>query len=79
MCLGIPMRIKQIDGYNALCEAKGVERNASLLVMSPDQVRVGDIVMIHLGQVMSKMTEQEAQQAWELYDEILEQQENDSS
>ncbi len=65
------MRIKQIDGYIALCEARGVEREASLLLISPEAVQVGDMVMIHRGQVMQKMTESEAQQAWDLYDEIL--------
>ena len=27
MCLGIPMEIREIDGFTARCEAKGVERD----------------------------------------------------
>ena len=34
MCLGIPMRIKEIDGFTARCEAKGVEREVNLFIPS---------------------------------------------
>ena len=33
MCLGIPMQIRSIDGLLARCEAKGVEREANLLML----------------------------------------------
>jgi len=71
MCLGIPMTVVEIDGYNARCEAKGVERTVSLFMMQDEEVNVGDIVMIHIGYAIQKMTEEEARSAWELYDEIL--------
>ena len=71
MCLGIPMRVKEIDGYNAVCEAKGVERTVSLFMMQDEDVQVGDMVMIHVGYAIQKMTEQEARSAWEMYEEIL--------
>jgi len=71
MCLGIPMTVVEIDGYNARCEAKGVERTVSLFMMQDEEVSVGDIVMIHIGYAIQKMTEEEARSAWELYDEIL--------
>jgi len=71
MCLGIPMTVVEIDGYNARCEAKGVERIVSLFMMQDEEVNVGDIVMIHIGYAIQKMTEEEARSAWELYDEIL--------
>ena len=71
MCLGIPMRIKEIDGYNAVCEAKGVERTVSLFMMQDEDVKVGDMLMIHVGYAIQKMTEQEARSAWEMYEEIL--------
>ena len=28
MCLAVPMRIKSVDGFNAVCEAKGIERES---------------------------------------------------
>lgn len=71
MCLGIPMRIVGVDGFNARCEAKGVERDVSLFLLQHEPVATGDFVMVHVGYAIQKMTEQEALSAWELYDEVL--------
>ena len=72
MCLGVPMRIKEIDGFTARCEARGIERTASLFLLQHEDLQVGDLVMIHVGNAIQKMTEEEAQSAWDLYDEVLE-------
>ena len=71
MCLGVPMRIKEINGFNARCEARGIERNASLFLLQHEEVQVGDMVMIHVGNAIQKMTEEDAQTAWDLYDEMF--------
>lgn len=71
MCLGIPMKVVEIDGYNARCEAKGVERTVSLFMMQDQQVNIGDNLMIHVGYAIQKMTDEEARSAWEIYDEML--------
>lgn len=71
MCLGIPMKVNKIDGFIATCEARGQERDANLIMMAEGEIKVGDMVMISLGNVIQKMTEQEAELAWEMYDEIL--------
>ncbi|HEX9172981.1 MAG TPA: HypC/HybG/HupF family hydrogenase formation chaperone [Telluria sp.] len=71
MCLGIPMRIVEVDGYNASCEAKGVQRDISLFMLQHEPVAPGDFVMVHVGYAIQKMTEEEALSAWELYDEVL--------
>ena len=42
MCHGIPMQIKQIDGFNARCEAKGVERDVSLFMLQHEPLEYGD-------------------------------------
>jgi len=65
------MRIKAIDGFTARCEARGIERTASLFLLQHENLEVGDLVMIHVGNAIQKMTEDEAQTAWDLYDEIL--------
>lgn len=65
------MQIKQINGYSARCEARGIERDASLLMMLDQDLRVGDYVMISVGNVVARIDEQEAQMAWSLYDEIF--------
>lgn len=71
MCLGIPMQIKEIDGYVARCEAKGVERDVNLFMLQDDDIEPGDYVVVHIGYAIQKMTEQEARSAWEIYDEML--------
>lgn len=71
MCLGVPMQVKEIDGLIVHCEARGIQRSASLLMFQHEEVGVGDHVMIHLGQVIQKMTEKDAQLSWDLYDELF--------
>jgi len=71
MCLGIPMQIVSIDGYNARCEAKGVSREVSLFLLQGEDINVGDHVMVHVGYAIQVMTEQEARSTWELLDEML--------
>lgn len=71
MCLGIPMQIIDIDGFNAVCEAKGVRREASLYLIQGEEVVLGDFVMVHVGYAIQKMSESDARSAWELHDEIL--------
>ena len=71
MCLGIPMQIKQIDGFNARCEAKGVERDVSLFMLQHEPLQHGDFVIVHVGYAIQKVTAEEATTAWEVYDEML--------
>jgi hydrogenase expression/formation protein HypC len=71
MCLGIPMQIEAIDGFNARCSAKGVSREVSLFMLQDESVEVGDYVIVHVGYAIQKMTEQEAHSTWELLDEML--------
>ena len=71
MCLGIPMQIVEIDGYNARCTAKGVMREVSLLLLQGEPLAVNDYIIVHTGYARQKMTEQEAQSTWELLDEML--------
>ena len=72
MCLGIPMQIKSIDGFTAQCEAKGVKRDVSLFMMQEEELGVDDYIVVHVGYAIQKISEQEAQTAWELYDQMLE-------
>ncbi len=71
MCLGIPMKVLEVDGFNARCEAKGVEREVSLFMLQDEEIQPGDYVMIHVGYAIQKMTPQEARSAWELFDQML--------
>ena len=72
MCLAIPMQVVDVDGFNARCEAKGIEREVSLFMMQDQPVEPGDFVMVHVGYAIQKVSPQDAQSAWELFDQVLE-------
>lgn len=71
MCLGIPMKIRSVDGLLARCEAKGVEREANLLMLEHEGLEVGDYVVVHLGYAVGKVTAEAAAAAWAIYDQML--------
>jgi len=71
MCLGIPMQVKSIDQFQAICEAKGIERDVSLFMLQDEAIVPGDYVVVHVGYAIQKITPQEAQSAWEVYDQML--------
>lgn len=71
MCLAVPMKVMEIDGFNARCEAKGVQRDVSLFMMQGEDVAPGDFVMVHVGYAIQKVSEQEAQSSWEVFDQII--------
>ena len=65
------MQIKSIEGFTARCEAKGVERDVSLFMMQDDKLEVDDFIVVHVGYAIQRISPQEAQSAWEIYDEML--------
>jgi len=71
MCLGVPMQVIEQHGFNARCEAKGIERNVSLFLLQHEKIAPGDHVMVHVGYAIQKMTEEDARTTWELLDEML--------
>ena len=71
MCLGVPMRIVERNGFVARCEAKGIERTVSLFLLQHENVGPGDHVVVHVGYAIQKISETDALSAWELYDEML--------
>ena len=60
MCLAVPMRIKSVDGFAAVCEAKGIEREVSLFMMQGEDVAAGDHVLVHVGYAISRLDPDEA-------------------
>lgn len=71
MCLAIPMQVLQVDGLSARCEAKGVERTVSLFLLQHETVQPGDMLAIHGGCAIQKVSREHARSAWALYDEML--------
>jgi len=67
MCLGIPMQIKKIDGFRAVAEVNGVQREIGLeLIESP---KIGDYVIVHAGFAIEKVNEAEAKETISLLEE----------
>ncbi len=71
MCLAVPMQITCINGFEASCSARGVERDVSLFLLQGENVNVGDYVLIHVGYAIQKLSAEQAQSTWELFDQIL--------
>lgn len=70
MCLAVPMQIKSLNGFTALCEAKGVEREVNLFMLQGEPLAPGDHVLVHVGYAIQKVTAHEADTTWQLLDEI---------
>lgn len=65
------MRIKTIDGFQCTCEARGIEREVSLFMLQGEQLSPGDHVLVHVGYAIQKVSQQQAADSWEAFDEIL--------
>ncbi len=65
------MQIREINGFASTCEAKGVFRDVSLFMLQDEPLEVDDFIVVHVGYAIQKITPQEAQTAWELYDQML--------
>ncbi len=72
MCLAVPMRIKAVDGFTAVCEAKGIEREVSLFMLQGEEIAPGDHVLVHVGYAIQKVSEEEARTTWDLFEAVLE-------
>ena len=71
MCLAVPMQVTKIDGYNAHCVAKGIERDVSLFLLQDEAIKEGDYLLIHVGYAIQRISEVEALSTWELLDQML--------
>jgi hydrogenase expression/formation protein HypC len=71
MCVGVPMKVVEINYPMAVAEAKGVKRQISLMLLPEDEVKVGDYVMVHVGNAIEKIDEEEAKKVWEILEEVL--------
>ena len=70
MCLAIPMQITRIDGFAAVCEAKGVSRDVSLFILQDEQLTPGDHVLVHVGFALSRIDEEEARRVFSYLEEM---------
>jgi len=74
MCLSIPSKVVKISEDKTLCtvDTMGIKRDANLMMMGEDDIKVGDYILLHIGFVMSKIDEDEALASIDTYREILE-------
>lgn len=71
MCLSVPSKVVKIDENNmATVEAMGVTRHVTLDLM-PEEVEVGDYILIHVGVAMGKVDEESAKESIALYEEMI--------
>jgi len=69
MCLGIPMKVVEINDNKALCEQGGTSVEAYLDML--EDVRVGDYILIHAGFAIKKLSEEDASETIRLLNEIM--------
>ena len=71
MCLAVPMQVESIDGFQCVCSARGIEREISLFMLQGEEISPGDHVLVHVGYAIQKVSEEDAAESWQLFDEIL--------
>jgi hydrogenase expression/formation protein HypC len=70
MCLAIPMRLIEMDGWKGTAELDGVRRDVSLALFP--EVRVGDYLLVHAGYAIGRVDEEEARITLQLLREVAE-------
>jgi hydrogenase expression/formation protein HypC len=68
MCLSIPGKVITINEDKAIVSVGGTEYEASLQLL--DDVQVGDYVLIHTGFAIQKISEEEALETLNVFEEF---------
>ncbi len=71
MCVGVPMRIIELDYPMATAEAKGVRRRISVMLIPEDEIKVGDYVMVHVGNAIEVIDKAAAEEIWKAFEEVI--------
>jgi hydrogenase expression/formation protein HypC len=71
MCVGVPMKIIELDYPMAVAEAKGVRRNISVMLLPESEVKIGDYVMVHVGNAIEVINKEAAEEIWKAFEEVL--------
>jgi hydrogenase expression/formation protein HypC len=71
MCLAIPSEIIEIKDKTATIDLAGVRREVSLLLL-PEEVSVGEFVLVHAGFAIHKIDREAAEETLKLIEEIAE-------
>jgi hydrogenase expression/formation protein HypC len=71
MCLAVPMQVVSVDGWMARCDARGVRRDVSLMLLQHEDIRPGDHLAVHAGRAIERLSAERAAEAWAMYDLML--------
>lgn len=79
MCIGVPSLVKEVNGEMAVVEAYGELSTVSLILMN-EEVKVGDYLLIQVGNFAVEIIEPErARQALEYIQELAQEMQHDES
>lgn len=71
MCLAIPSKIIEKDQLRAVVDVYGARREINLMLM-PEEVAIGEYVLVHAGFAIQKVDETAAQEALKVITAIIE-------
>jgi len=71
MCLAIPSKIVEVDNFRALVDVFGARREINLMLM-PEEVGIGDYVLVHAGFAIQKVEQESAHEALTVISGIIE-------
>jgi hydrogenase expression/formation protein HypC len=72
MCLAIPSKIIKIDNMIATVDVYGARRDVNLMLL-PEDVEIGDYILVHAGFALQKVEEDIAEESLKLIKETFEQ------
>ncbi|MCX5707203.1 MAG: HypC/HybG/HupF family hydrogenase formation chaperone [Candidatus Omnitrophica bacterium] len=68
MCLGIPMKVKKIQGEFAEVESGRLLRTANIQMLP--HIKIGDYVIVHAGFAIEKIDPEKAKETLKIINEI---------
>ncbi len=78
MCLAIPSKVIKIENMMATVDVYGARKDISLLLM-PDEVSIGDYVLVHAGFAIQKVQGDVALESLDLIKQVLDETEEEFS
>jgi hydrogenase expression/formation protein HypC len=69
VCLAVPSRIVSIDDLQAVVDVFGARKEVNLILL-PEEVSVGDFVLVHTGFAIQKIDEDAARESMQLIQEM---------
>jgi len=68
MCWGVPARVLEVGDFLAKVEFGGTQKEVLVI---HDDIKPGDLVIVHAGSIIGKIDSKEISRTLELYSEIL--------